>query len=130
MKQLSTTALSKSLNISSRELFIRLSELGLILREGKSWILTPQGKEKGGTYKESKQYGKYIVWPEDLSIKMPQVTPEKASVKLVTATVIARQLKLSVGTINAIFSKLAWINKDTKGWLITERGKAQGGIQT
>jgi len=129
MKHISTTALSKSLNISSKELFTRLSELGFIVRENESWVLTDQGKAKGGSYKKSERFGEYIVWPEDLSIETPQATSDKDSTRLVTSTVIANQLALSASTINAIFLKLDWIAKNPKGWILTKSGKKQGGVQ-
>ncbi len=129
MKQISTTALSKSLGISTKELFAHLLELGLISKEGQSWVLTSDGKEKGGAYKESKEYGKYIVWPEDISIKKPQTTSNKESTKLITATAIARQFELSANKVNFILSELGWLKKGLKGWVITEPGKKQGGIQ-
>ena len=129
MKHISTTALSKSLSISSKELFTRLSELGFIVRENESWVLTDQGKAKGGSYKKSERFGEYIVWPEDLSIETPQATSDKDSARLVTSTVIANQLALSASTINAIFLKLDWIAKNPKGWILTESGKKQGGVQ-
>jgi len=129
MKQISTTALSKYLGISSKELFAHLLELGLLSKEGKSWILTSDGKEKGGAYKESQQYGKYIVWPEDIHIEIPQTTSNGDSAKLITATAIGRKFELSADKVNFILSELGWVNKRLKGWVITDQGKKQGGIQ-
>ncbi|MEK8018601.1 MAG: hypothetical protein VSS75_017150 [Candidatus Parabeggiatoa sp.] len=129
MKQISTTALSKSLGISTKELFAHLLEQGLISKEAQSWVLTRDGKEKGGAYKESKEYGKYIVWPEDISIEKPQTTSNKESTKLITATAIARLFELSANKVNFILSELGWLKKGLKGWVITEPGKKQGGIQ-
>ena len=64
MKELSTTALAEKLNVTSQELFQRLSNLGLIVRSDKAWELTTSGRQKGGLYKDHEKWGKYIVWPE------------------------------------------------------------------
>lgn len=129
MKRISTTALSKSLGVSSKELFAHLLELSLITKDGESWILTTDGENKGGAYKESKQYGKYIVWPEDISILIPPAASNGDSVKLITATVIGREFELSAIKVNFILSELGWVNKGVKGWVVTDQGKKQGGIQ-
>lgn len=129
MKQISTTALSKSLGITSKELFAHLLELGLIAKDGQTWILTSDGEEKGGAYKESQQYGKYIVWPEDISIAIPQNTTNGDSTKLITATAIGRKFELSANKVNFILSELGWVNKGLKGWVVTDQGKKQGGVQ-
>ena len=127
MKQISTTLLAKSLGISSKELFAHLLELGLIRKEDKSWVLTSEGEEKGGAYEESKRYGKYIVWPEDINIQ--QDTSQGEAVKLITATTIGRKFELSANKINFILSELGWVKKGLKGWVLTEQGKKQGGLQ-
>ncbi len=127
MKQVSTTALSKSLGITTKELFSQLMELGFIKKENNSWALTAEGEKKGGAYKESKQYGKYIVWPENLVLNIPQQSSQ--SVKLITATAIGRHFEVSANQINFILSELGWLNKCLKGWIVTEQGKKQGGVQ-
>lgn len=129
MKQISTTSLSKSLGISSKELFAYLLKLGLIRKDADSWVLTTEGKEKGGAYQESKQYGKYIVWPEDISIEIPKTTPHGDSAKLITATAIGCKFELSANKINFILSELGWVNKGLKGWVVTDQGKKQGALQ-
>ena len=130
MKQISTTALSKSLGISAKELFAHLLELGFLSKKDKSWVLTSDGKKKGGAYRESQQYGKYIVWPEDISIEIPQTISNGDSTKLITATAIGHKFELSPDKVNVILSELGWVNKRLKGgWLITDQGKKQGGIQ-
>jgi len=48
MKQISTTALSKSLNIPAKELFASLLNLGLIEKDGDAWLLTKEGEQIGG----------------------------------------------------------------------------------
>ncbi|MCK5715877.1 MAG: hypothetical protein KAH77_00190 [Thiomargarita sp.] len=124
---ISTTVLAKSLGISPKELFVYFLKCGFIRKsDDNSWILTAEGEKKGGTYKESKQYGKYIVWSKDMSIEIPQPT---SVVTLISATAIGNQFELSAHKINAILSELEWIYKGVKGWLLTELGEKQGGIQ-
>lgn len=67
-KLVSTTQLAKARSIPPRELFDLLQTAGWISRDDKSWALTQAGVSRGGEYRNSKQYGKYIVWPEDLKL--------------------------------------------------------------
>ena len=120
---LSTTALSKKLSIPVKELFLELSNLGYITKKENTWVLTESGKNKGGEYKKSKQYGTYIVWAEELDIGI------KNSNKVVTSTTIGKHFNLSANKINYILSELGWLNKGLKGWIVTEQGKKLGGIQ-
>ena len=48
MKTFSTTALSKELGISSKEVFDKLMQLKFIFRKDDAWHLTEQGKQAGG----------------------------------------------------------------------------------
>lgn len=130
MKLISTTALSKSLGISSKELFDKMAIQGLIEKVEGSWALTDKGKELGGETRESKQYGVYIVWPETIKIKNSNDTVnEKGVSKYITSTVVGKSFDLSAIKINHVFSELGWLKKGLKGWLVTEQGKKQGGMQ-
>lgn len=64
-KYKSTSALSKMIGISSKELFEVFEGRDWIKRDGKSWILTPKGEENGGQMKNS-QYGEFVAWPEEI----------------------------------------------------------------
>ncbi len=61
----SVTALSKEMNISSKELFARLEGLRWIARANDTWELTSLGKDKGGQMRKG-QYGDFIAWPDSL----------------------------------------------------------------
>jgi hypothetical protein len=61
----STSALSKILDISSKDLFEFFAKKRWIKREGKSWILTKKGEVQGGTMKKG-QYGPFVAWPETI----------------------------------------------------------------
>jgi len=125
MKQISTTALAKARNIQVKELFSILTTLGYINKINGNWEITEKGLQKGGAYQESKKYGKYITWPENLEIEEKQ---EK--VKLITSTVIGKNFDLSANKINFILSELGWLQKSLKGWVVTDQGKKLGGAQS
>ncbi len=130
MKMISTTALAKAKGMVAKDLFAHLLEQGLISKEGDSWVLTDKGKSKGGEYKESKQYGKYIVWPENIEIELNSSTQsEQSHVKLITSTVIGKHFGLSAKKINFILSEIGWLEKSLKGWKVSIQGKKQGGTQ-
>jgi hypothetical protein len=64
-KFLSTTALSKEVGISSKELFAKFEKLNWIERRNDDWILTTLGKNKGAQTRKG-QYGEYIAWPDNI----------------------------------------------------------------
>ncbi len=64
-KFLSTTALSKEVGISSKELFVKFENLNWIVRINEEWVLTQAGKDKGAQTKRG-QYGEYIAWPDTI----------------------------------------------------------------
>ena len=64
-KYKSTIALSKKLYVSGKDLFEFFEDQGWIERNGKSWALTKEGEEAGGTMKNG-QYGEYVAWPEEI----------------------------------------------------------------
>lgn len=126
MKKVSTTALSKTLGLSSKELFNQMQNLDFIAKVDDCWTLTAHGLEKGGEYKETKQYGKYIVWPENMTIAD---NAQASSGKLISSTVIGKHFELSANKTNFILSELGWLTKGLKGWVVTEHGKKRGGVQ-
>ncbi|MFH1141249.1 MAG: hypothetical protein V1724_06235 [Chloroflexota bacterium] len=126
-QQLSTSALAKALDKSSAGMFKQLAEMGLILRQGSTWDLTPDGKSKGGQYRGSKQYGRYIVWPVDLKAELDGSRPNAA---LLTATAIGKRFDIPATRANSILSELGWIKRGVKGWVVTELGGRYGGLQS
>jgi hypothetical protein len=123
IKKISTTALAKKYNITSKEMFVRLVNLGLIEKKGDVWSLTNEGVHRGGVFANSKRFGKYITWPEDIELDVD------TSEKLITSTIIGKQYNLSPNKTNFLLSELGWIYKGLKGWLTTPQGVRQGGIQ-
>lgn len=69
-KYKSTSALSKKLKISSKELFEIFEKEGWIKRKDKSWVLTSKGEDNGGQMKNS-QYGEFVAWPEEIIKELP-----------------------------------------------------------
>ena len=68
MKKISTTALSKNLDVSSKELFSEMADQKLIYRKDDQWNLTRKGQEFGGETIFNKNYGEYVVWPMILTL--------------------------------------------------------------
>lgn len=123
-KLISTSALSKQLNIQKQELDTILINIGWVLKEEGKLQLTDSGKEMGATYLESKRFGIYIGWPDD--IKLPSSIPVNQMLK---AFDIAKQFNLSARRINLILSELGWIERYLKGWKVTASGLKIGAVQ-
>lgn len=129
-RDLSTSNLAKELKMSSQATFQHLVEVGLIVRSENGWDLTPVGKSKGGLYKHSDKFGRYIVWPESIVAELKESHDDVSRV-LMTATAIGNNFEMSPAMINSIISELGWIKKDAiKGWHVTELGKRLGGVQS
>jgi hypothetical protein len=128
-KELSTSALAKELNKNSQEMFQKLSDKGLITRNGNNWDLTINGKAKGGIYREHEKYGRYIVWPDSIKAECEERIPEP-STHLLTSTNIGKHFEISATRTNSILSELGLIEKGIKGWVVTEFGKKLGGVQS
>ena len=128
-KHISTTALAKVNGLSSKELFLTLSKNGYIHKIDDVWSLTEQGEKMGGDYKESPQYGKYIVWPESFTFESSPTVKTTEPIKLITATAIGKAFEFSANKINFILSELGWVDKGLKGWVSTKQGLKQGAIQ-
>jgi len=128
-KHLSTTALAKKNHLFSKDLFKKLSDDGLLLKIDNSWTLTERGKNAGGDYRESPQYGRYIVWPESFQPEHCTPQPEQDATHLITATAIGKAFELSANKVNFILAELGWVDKGLKGWVTTKQGNQQGAIQ-
>jgi hypothetical protein len=127
-KEFSTSALAKELKKDSQELFQQLFGLGLIIRNGNNWDLTPDGKSKGGAYRNHEKYGRYIVWPESLKAELETKQSDHENI-LLTSTSLGKNFEISATRTNNILSELGLIKKGIKGWEVTEFGKKLGGIQ-
>ena len=124
LKLISTTALAKKNSLMAKDLFLKFYNYGFIDKdEADSWILTQNGISFGGTYLESKQYGKYIAWPENIDLN-------NFKIEMLNATKLGQYFSLSARKTNVILSELGWTKKGIKGWLITSQGEKVGGLQS
>jgi len=126
-RHISTTALSKKLGVTSRELFAEFEKLEWITANRN---LTVDGFSVGGIYKEMKKDGetiKYIAWPDDIQLG---VTPQEK--QFVTATSLGKALNISSLQINFILAEMAWAKRGdlNKGWIATQQGVNVGAIQS
>ena len=128
---LSTSALSKKENISSKELFNLLEKAQWIQKSNDSWELTDLGISQGGRYQESKRFGQYIVWPENLSsltaLSQETISPQESQL---TSKTIGQHFQISANKTNQILSELGWIKKALKGWQATAQGLKLKAIQS
>ncbi len=121
--RISTSKLAQRLNIPTKHLFGMLSDNGYIFRDKDVWVLTALGEHKGGKYQNSKKFGKYISWPDDISFN--GATQEDKH----SATTLGEEFNIASRRINQILSELGWIKKHLKGWLVTPHGIRVGGEQ-
>ena len=126
--RLSTTALARKLNIPTQQLFATLRDYGWIDRAGESWVLTPKGEFEGGTYQQSRRYGRYIVWPESLD-HHPLLAAIESNQRINAASMRRYYPRLHARQINRALAELGLQTHSIIGWELTERGKALGGLQ-
>jgi len=100
-------------------------------REGQNWILTKDGQDNGGEFRESVKYGRYIVWPSEWGTNENFNKNAKDQTDyFLTSTAIGKHFELSPNKINFILSELGWVKKgELKGWVLTQQGKKMGGVQ-
>jgi hypothetical protein len=126
--RLSTTALARKLNIPTQQLFATLRDYGWIDRAGESWVLTPKGEFEGGTYQQSRRYGRYIVWPETLD-HHPLLAAIESNQRITAASMRRYYPRLHARQINRALAELGLQTHSIIGWELTGRGKALGGLQ-
>jgi hypothetical protein len=127
-KYISTTALSKEIKLPTKEVFKALADGGLVYREENIWVLTDEGKKKGGVVKSHPQYGSYIAWLEEIK-NDPLFKSLEVDRSLLSATELGNHFGISKFRINPILSELGLVEKGIKGWKITQLGKNVGGKQ-
>lgn len=126
--RLSTTALARKLNIPTQQLFATLRDYGWIDRAGESWVLTPKGEFEGGTYQQSRRYGRYIVWPDTLD-HHPLLAAIESNQRITAASMRRYYPRLHARQINRALAELGLQTHSIIGWELTERGMALGGLQ-
>ncbi len=126
--RLSTTALARKLNIPTQQLFATLRDYGWIDRAGESWVLTPKGEFEGGTYQQSRRFGRYIVWPDTLD-HHPLLAAIESNQRITAASMRRYYPRLHARQINRALAELGLQTHSIIGWELTERGRALGGLQ-
>lgn len=127
-EQLSTSALAKRLKLPIQQLFITLRDYGWIDRRGESWVLTGKGELHGGSYRDSQRYGRYIVWPEDLS-DHPLITAIESNQRIYPGGMRRYYPHLSAAQINRTLREIGLQRHTPNGLEITDLGQRFGGRQ-
>jgi len=126
--KISTTALARKLDIPREQLFATLRDYGWIKRAGDTWVLTGKGEFEGGSYVDSKRYGRYIVWPP--SLEQHRLLAAIESNQRITASTMRRYYpKLHARHINRALAEQGLQVHSILGWELTERGRKLGGMQ-
>lgn len=125
---ISTTALAKKLDIPVQQLFATLKDYGWIERYESVWALTPKGEFEGGAYRDSKRYGRYIVWPT--TVERHQLLAAIESNQRITAAAMRRYYpRLHPRQINRALAELGLQQHSILGWELTSFGRTLGGQQ-
>ncbi|MEP5765534.1 MAG: hypothetical protein ABJ308_13125 [Halieaceae bacterium] len=126
--KLSTSALARKLGLPAQQLFATLRDYGWIQRHEDSWLLTGKGEFEGGSYVDSRRYGRYIVWPQGLESHALLSAIE--SNQRISASAMRRYYpKLHPRQINRAMAELGLQVHSVLGWELTEQGKRLGGLQ-
>ena len=125
-KKLSTSALAKTLDLPTQQLFSTFKDYGWIRKVDDGWALTGKGEFEGGEYVHSKRFGRYIVWPQEL-IDHPLLSALEDNRHL-SATALGKPYGLSARETNRVLAELGWLRQAFHGWVLTDLGKSKGGI--
>ena len=126
--KLSTTALAKKLDIPVQQLFATFKDYGWIQRAGDAWLLTPKGEYEGGSYHNSKRYGRYILWPEQLD-RHPLLAAIESNNRITAASMCRYYTRLHARQINRALAEIGLQHHSILGWELTALGKTLGGQQ-
>jgi hypothetical protein len=127
-EKISTSALAKKLDIPVQQLFATLKDYGWIQRHKDSWLLTGKGEFEGGGYVDSRRYGRYIVWPQELQ-NHRLIGAIESNQRITAATMQRYYPHLHARQINRALAELGLQTHSILGWELTERGKHLGGQQ-
>lgn len=120
----SRSSLAEKLDLPLKVLTQHLIDGGWIKNVDKQWLLTSKGEFEGGQYRQSKKFGQYIVWPEAVLCHALLADIEQP---LLTASHIGRQFSVMARQVNALFAEQGLIERDVRGWHLTEFGRSLGG---
>lgn len=126
--KLSTTALARKLDIPVQQLFATLRDYGWIRRSGDTWVLLPKGEYEGGSYQNSRRYGRYIVWPGTLD-HHPLLSAIESNQRITAASMRRYYPRLHARQINRALAELGLQRHSILGWELTTLGRSLGGKQ-
>ncbi len=126
--KISTTALARKLDIPAQQLFATLRDYGWIRRSGDSWVLLPKGEFEGGSYQNSRRYGRYIVWPQTLD-HHPLLAAIESNQRITAASMRRYYPRLHARQINRALAELGLQHHTILGWELTPLGRTLGGQQ-
>ncbi len=126
--KLSTSALARELEIPAQQLFATLKDYGWIERHSDNWTLTNKGEFEGGSYQNSRRFGRYIVWPKTLE-QHPLVQAIESNQRITAAGMHRYYSALHPRQINRALAELGLQAHSILGWELTDFGKRLGGQQ-
>lgn len=126
--KLSTSALARELEIPVQQLFATLKDYGWIERRADNWTLTNKGEYEGGSYQNSRRFGRYIVWPKTLQ-QHPLVQAIESNQRITAAGMHRYYSALHPRQINRALAELGLQAHSILGWELTDFGKRLGGQQ-
>jgi hypothetical protein len=126
--KLSTSALARELEIPAQQLFATLKDYGWIERHGDNWTLTHKGDFEGGSYQNSRRFGRYIVWPKTLE-QHPLVQAIESNQRITAAGMHRYYGALHPRQINRSLAELGLQAHSILGWELTDFGRRLGGQQ-
>ncbi len=127
--KLSTTALAKALELPVQQLFVTLRDYGWIERRADNWLLTAKGEYEGGSYRDSRRFGRYIVWPEKL-VEHPLLSAIESNERVTAAALRRFYPGLHPRQINRALAELGLQQHSILGWELTPLGREWGGQQS
>ena len=122
-----TTEVARDYEMPVKELFEMLSDWGLIWRnEDDKWEATALGERFGATMIDHPQYGLQLKWAKKLNLESVERALHK---ELLSSTQIGQNFNVSAQKVNKIFQELAWVENGIEGWMLTEAGANNGGVE-
>jgi|TARA_R110000772_G_scaffold238154_4_gene350152 hypothetical protein len=127
-ERLSTSALARALEIPVQQLFVTLKDYGWIRRHADNWLLTQKGEYEGGTYRDSKRFGRYIVWPAAL-VQHPLLSAIESNQRITASQMRRYYPRLQPRQLNRALAELGLQQHSILGWELTDFGRHLGGQQ-
>jgi hypothetical protein len=127
-ERLSTSALARALEIPVQQLFVTLKDYGWIRRHADNWLLTQKGEYEGGTYRDSKRFGRYIVWPGAL-VQHPLLSAIESNQRITASQMRRYYPRLQPRQLNRALAELGLQRHSILGWELTDFGRHLGGQQ-